>query len=64
MAHIRIDKSDRTFLPICLDCGWRGDIEPNQIAALTAGARHERRAHVGEKHVSNYLAVTRRRARS
>ena len=63
MAHIRVDKSARTYLPICQDCGWRGDIEPTQIAALTAGARHERRAHANEKHASNYLAATRYRQR-
>ena len=61
MANIRVDKSDRTFLPICLNCGWRGDVEPNQIAALTAGARHENRAHHGDRQAANNLGKTRRR---
>ena len=61
MAHIRVDKSDRTFLPICTECGWRGEIEPTHIAALTAGARHENRAHYGDRQAANYLAKTRRR---
>lgn len=61
MAHIRVDKSARTYLAVCTDCGWRSDIETSQIAALAAGARHERRAHDGEVHASNNLSKTRRR---
>ena len=61
MAHITIDRSARTWLPICQDCGWRGDIETSQLGALVAGQRHEFRAHTGTHHTAKLLDTTTRR---
>lgn len=44
----KIDSSHKTHLPICLSCGWRGDIEPTKMNALLAVQRHGKNCHPGE----------------
>ncbi|MDU5380533.1 MAG: hypothetical protein E6132_10940 [Actinomyces sp.] len=44
----RIDSSTLTHLPICRDCGWRGNPETSKLAALIALQRHQRDIHPGE----------------
>ena len=61
MARIHVDASERTFLPICRDCGWRGPIQATRLLAITSGARHERIAHPESKDALRHLGKTRRR---
>lgn len=41
----KIDSGHKTHLPICLTCGWRGDIEQTKLNALLALQKHRARAH-------------------
>lgn len=60
-----VDSSSWTHLPMCRDCGWRGDPEASKIAALVALQRHQHRAHPDDragKDLDRNAARARRRA--
>lgn len=46
--HYQVDSSPATHLPLCRDCGWRGDPEPSKLAALVSLQRHQHRSHPGD----------------
>lgn len=63
----KLDRCPFGVLPLCREpgCGWRGDIEPDTIAALVALQRHQHRAHAGRaaaKDMATKVAAARRRA--
>lgn len=44
----KIDSGHKTHLPICLTCGWRGNIEQTKLNALLSIQRHGKNCHPGE----------------
>lgn len=61
MARVKIDRGGTTFLPLCLECGWRGLPETDHGAALAEARHHETRAHPGDKDVLRAMTNHRHR---
>ena len=59
-----VDSSAIDHLPICRECGWRGQPEVSKLAALIALQRHQHTTHPGDSqgHLKANIARTRRAA--
>lgn len=57
----RLDASDRSYLVLCDDCGWRA-LALERPAARRLAAGHEERAHPGQRLARNTAAHATRRA--